>query len=150
MNTYISFYKDKDYKFIIQKSFMIEISTLEYALQNAWNKETSVKPSFWTPQNNALGQSIPTVLVVQDYCGGDILKTRSFLLTVPTTRITHYYNSVNDIIYDFTKSQYPNGITQGESTIISRKTLLSSTSISQKYKTLKERVENIIKNIDSI
>ncbi|MFM9278772.1 YunG family protein [Paenibacillus jiagnxiensis] len=66
------------------------------ALLESWSLQTSSK---WTTDNPACGQCGVTALVVQDRLGGEILKTM-------TAGGWHYYNRVNNNVYDFTASQF--------------------------------------------
>lgn len=70
-------------------------TTLEI-LHRVWSIESSTK---WTKNNPAKGQCGVTSLVVNDYFGGDILKTA-------VDDSWHYYNRINDERIDFTVSQF--------------------------------------------
>lgn len=75
---------------------MKSVEALASALFRAWSIETS---SLWTPDNPARGQCGVTGLVVQDLCGGEILKTR-------TPEGMHFYNRVNGGRIDLTQAQF--------------------------------------------
>ena len=55
--------------------------------------------SKWTRDNPALGQCSVTALVVHDYLGGEILKTKY-------EGIWHFYNRIDGRSVDFTESQF--------------------------------------------
>ena len=65
-------------------------------LRNCWSFETSDQ---WLPDNPARGQCNVTSLVVQDFCGGDILKTEA-------PGGWHFYNRVEGKRHDLTASQF--------------------------------------------
>ncbi|MFB5759817.1 YunG family protein [Paenibacillus medicaginis] len=69
-------------------------------LLESWSLQTSSK---WKADNPALGQCGVTALVVQDRLGGDILKTM-------TESGWHYYNRINNDVYDFTATQFAGDI----------------------------------------
>lgn len=65
-------------------------------LQNCWSIETSGQ---WLPDNPARGQCNVTSLVVQDFCGGEILKTKA-------PGGWHFYNCVDGERHDLKASQF--------------------------------------------
>jgi hypothetical protein len=66
------------------------------ALRASWSDRTSTK---WTREKPASGQCSVTALVVQDLCGGRLLKT-------PFDGAWHFYNEVAGEIHDFTSDQF--------------------------------------------
>lgn len=67
---------------------------------NILNKCWSIKSSSkWTSENPAKGQCGVTSLVINDFFGGDILRTE-------TPEGWHYYNRIDNKRYDFTQSQF--------------------------------------------
>ncbi|MGB4957801.1 MAG: hypothetical protein WBO49_05095 [Candidatus Saccharimonas sp.] len=75
------------------------------AVRSSWSKETSASPDEWTPDTPALGQCVPTSLVVQDLLGGDLER----LATQRNgSRETHYRNILPDgETLDVSRDQYP-------------------------------------------
>lgn len=75
------------------------------AIQDSQSKETSASPDEWTSENPALGQCVPSSLVVQDFFGGELER----LATVRNgKRETHYRNILPDgEIVDISRDQYP-------------------------------------------
>lgn len=69
-------------------------------LFKAWSIESS---SQWTIKNPTKGQCGVTELIVNDYFGGEILKTK-------VSDRSHYYNLINGITYDYTASQFTNSL----------------------------------------
>lgn len=65
-------------------------------LYKCWSINSSSK---WTLDNPAKGQCGVTSLVVNDFFGGDILKTK-------TSEGWHYYNRIDSKCFDFTQSQF--------------------------------------------
>ena len=72
------------------------IEILETLLLKCWSSETS---SLWSPENPARGQCDITAIVINDFFGGEILKT--FIDNQP-----HFYNHIDGVNYDFTASQF--------------------------------------------
>lgn len=64
---------------------MTDIDDLEHALAESWGSDTSADPSGWHRANPAWGQCAVTALVVQDYFGGDLLRSM-------VGEVSHYYN----------------------------------------------------------
>ena len=71
------------------------------ALREAWSASSSTK---WKKENPALGQCGVTALVVQDWLGGEILKTKIKKPGQP--ELWHFYNRVGGEAVDFTASQF--------------------------------------------
>lgn len=65
-------------------------------LCQVWSLESSSK---WTPDNPAKGQCGVTALVINDWFGGEILKTK-------VAGNWHFYNRINGQRYDLTESQF--------------------------------------------
>ncbi|QLY81551.1 YunG family protein [Clostridium intestinale] len=72
------------------------ILDFQKVLYKCWSINSSSK---WTSNNPANGQCGVTSLVVNDFFGGDILKTK-------TSEGWHYYNRIGNKRYDFTDSQF--------------------------------------------
>ncbi len=111
--------------------------TLLHALFESWSVSTSSK---WSPENPAKGQCGVTSLIVQDFLGGEILKTR-----MPEG--WHFYNRVNGIRYDFTVSQFENDI-QYSDIFSNRAEAFQDTNLNQ-YLTLKENVSKAINGLEN-
>lgn len=62
-------------------------------LRNCWSKATS---PLYDPDDPARGQCCVTALVLNDFFGGEILKT-------PMDQQWHFYNRIQGKIYDFTR-----------------------------------------------
>ncbi|RME51992.1 hypothetical protein D6783_06180 [Candidatus Woesearchaeota archaeon] len=119
-------------------------SELEVALKNSWSRETSSDPEHWTPDNPAWGQCAVTALVVNDYLGGEIVRADAIL---PDGRwVPHYFNRIENVERDFTRSQFPEGTTipQGVPKLkgfsSTREYVLSNPMTRQRYEVLKQRV----------
>lgn len=79
---------------------MIDQNRILDVLRRCWSKQTSSK---WTLSNPALGQCSVTALVLQDYFGGRLLKTK-------VGDAWHFYNEIQHIAYDFTAEQFSESI----------------------------------------
>jgi hypothetical protein len=128
---------------------MIDESQLELALKNSWSKETSLDPENWTPENPALGQCAVTSVIVNDYLGGEIVWANVIL---PDGRqVSHYFNKINGIEKDFTKTQFPegtvipNGIPKTKGYSSTREYILSYPKTQQRYELLKQKVKEFLR-----
>jgi len=65
-------------------------------LTESWSLSTG---RHWLPERPARGQCSVTALVVQDICGGEILKTM-------TPGGWHFYNRIDGVRHDLTASQF--------------------------------------------
>ncbi len=72
------------------------IEILEILLLQCWSSETS---SLWSQDNPARGQCDITAIVINDFFGGEILKT--FI-----DEQAHFYNRIDGVNYDLTASQF--------------------------------------------
>lgn len=114
-------------------------------------KETSSDPKNWSRDNPAWGQCAVTVLIVNDYLGGEIVWAEAKL---PDGRgISHYFNLIDGKEVDLTRRQFPEGtaIPQG----VEKKKEFATTrdyilcapgsSAKERYEILKEKVEENLK-----
>ncbi|WP_020060494.1 YunG family protein [Bacillus sp. 123MFChir2] len=79
----------------------MEIEQMREVLFQSWSKETSTK---WTLDNPAKGQCGVTALLINDFFGGEIMKTK-------VSEGWHFYNRINGKRYDYTASQFLEEIT---------------------------------------
>ena len=118
------------------------LDELKKVIEKSWTKETCYPTirDTWNEENPSIGQCAITVLIVNDYLGGKIMRTMC-------NGISHYYNLVNGKVIDLTVSQFEGEIPNykiGEER--SRDYLLSSEDTKNRYKLLLEKVkENFIK-----
>jgi len=77
-------------------SVPFDIGTIKDIFRRCWCLETS---SLWTAENPTRGQCGVTALVVRDYLGGAILKTKG-------GRSWHFYNQIAGSRYDLTDEQF--------------------------------------------
>lgn len=108
------------------------IQTFSNILFQSWSTNSS---SNWTIDNPAKGQCSVTALVVQDYFGGEILKTK-------TSEGWHFYNRVNEKQLDFTKSQFIDDPVYYD-ILSNREEALSETTLDQ-YTYLKEKIAQLV------
>lgn len=69
------------------------------ALRQIWAGDTASPTGAWSTTTPARNHCSITSLVVQDYFGGDLLKTR-------TVGGTHFYNVIDGTKWDLTVSQF--------------------------------------------
>jgi len=97
-----------------------------------WSAETDPQ---WLPENPARGQCNVTCLVVQDFCGGEIVKTE-------TPGGWHFYNSVDGRRYDLTASQFASPVTYADNASNRAEALAGTTE--ESYALLKTRVTKLV------
>ena len=105
---------------------------LQKKFVKAWSIHSSTK---WSPENPAKGQCGVTALVVNDFVGGEILKT-------PVSEGWHYYNRINGQRVDLTDSQFEDTIFY-EDIPSNREEAFSDTNRMQ-YDYLKKRINELI------
>lgn len=105
-----------------------KIKQLIEVLYESWSIESSSK---WTKENPAAGQCGVTALVMNDFLGGEILKTK-------LEEGWHYYNRIQGRNIDFTQSQFEE-LPKYEHRISNRQEAFSDTNNVQ-YGALKNRV----------
>lgn len=109
------------------KEILLEVydkSTVHYKWKSKWKQE-----------NPTYGQCVPTALLVQYYFGGDIYKHNIE---------SHYYNIVNGAVIDLTKEQFSYELDYSNGKI--KQPTLSQSEAKERFETLKEKVENYVKN----
>lgn len=107
-------------------------------LKHSWCRATA-HPSYqkdWTEDNPSYGQCCVTALAMQDLYGGDIYECK-----VQGKR--HYVNITPDgYLHDFTRGQFGEGqIIYSDMKPRTRKSLLKSKSVKERYELLKMRME---------
>jgi len=105
-------------------------------LYKCWSIHSSSK---WTLENPAKGQCGVTSLVVNDFFGGDILKTK-------TPEGWHYYNRICNNSVDFTQSQFSLKPIYLDM-LSNREDAFSDTNMEQ-YSYLKNRINEYAKEIN--
>ncbi|MEK9175405.1 MAG: hypothetical protein AAB795_02305 [Patescibacteria group bacterium] len=136
---------------------------LFFALKKAWSCETSSDGENWNVENPTWGQCAVTALVVQDFFGGQLLRTNSFRSKHPqmVTAHSHYFNRIQRKLgsseseyVDFTESQFENKNAfvrlKKDAVIKSREHLLPENpspeqiKFKERYKLLRLRVTEIL------
>ena len=87
----------------------------------------------WNESNKTLGMCAITSLVVNDYFGGEIAKTK-------VGGISHYFNLIHNQIVDLTKEQFAKEINYEDYKIIDREKILTEDT-NNRYQILKNKVE---------
>lgn len=106
------------------------------ALTASWSKDTAYRKDAenWTPQNPALGQCAITALLFNEFFGGRIYGG------ISDTGILHYWNKKFGIKFDLTKQQFPSKMRFKNTKCWTRKELLSSGNVAERYEILRSRV----------
>ncbi|HEX3075579.1 MAG TPA: hypothetical protein VHQ24_01785 [Lachnospiraceae bacterium] len=110
---------------------LTENNILEFLkiLHNCWSIYSSSK---WSLNNPAKGHCGVTALIVNDYFGGDILKTK-------TPDGWHFYNRIDETAFDFTGSQFEEKPVYLD--ILSTREEAFSDTNTEQYSYLKERIQ---------
>lgn len=110
------------------------INQFSILISNVWSLETAYNRE-WDSANPALGQCAVTSLLFQDYFGGEIYE-------IKVNGISHYFNVLDDKIYDITSSQFKNiNISYDRKELKERKGILSRYDTLKRYELLKNRYE---------
>lgn len=141
-------YSKEKNKYLSEVFIIVEPSQLEKALQKAWCKETSSDPANWTAKNPAWGQCAISALLINDYFGGKIVFAEALLPN--GTKISHYFNFINEMEIDITREQFPPGTiiptgvdkTKGFST--TRDYVLSYLPTKERYMLLKDKLQKLL------
>lgn len=97
---------------------------------------------YWNEDNKCFGMCTITALIVQDYFGGKICKTK-------VGDILHYFNIIDGNIVDLTASQFSSKIDYKEYKISYRNQLLKIKNVESRYNILKSRlISKLLKQID--
>ena len=129
---------------------LMKISDLEHILLNCWCKDTSYDPNKWSKDNPAFGQCAVTSLIVNDYFAGKIVWAEALL--PDNTKISHYFNLIEEQEVDLTRKQFPKGtiISKGvdktKQFSTTREYILSYQTTRDRYEILKEKINVCIGN----
>lgn len=114
------------------------VKKLELILRQSWNKKTccnSFKDN-WDSANPSLGQCAVTALIVNDFCGGQIMRCM-------TSTGSHYYNLIKGQIIDLTREQFGDEEPlYNEGSERTRDYLLSNLDTKERYLLLLKRVKH--------
>lgn len=111
---------------------------LRLTLRKAWSAETSADPGRWRPSNPAYGQCAVTAIVIQDYLGGTVWRSR-------VNGVSHYFNVLDgDRVLDLTKEQFPLDAVESDLSLSSRDYVLSFDATRSRYELLKSRLHESI------
>jgi hypothetical protein len=106
-------------------------------LEGAWRADTAWIDD-WDPTNPARGQCGSSALVVQDLCGGALM--RGLVEESPGDLIVHYWNALELGEFDSTWQQFADGARVVSSTQVEREHLLTTTWLTERYEALRDRV----------
>ena len=112
----------------------MNLDLLKFALEDSWNRDTCYPFVSWDSSNTSVGQDEVTSLVVNDFLGGEIIKS------IDEDDI-HYYNLVGEEPLDFTNQT---SLVKGD--IVSRKELLKNRNTALRYFILSECVKDSMQN----
>ena len=110
------------------------IVRIEQSLLNCWSIKTSSK---WTSENPYKGQCGVTALVINDFFGGEILKTE-------VENQWHFYNRIAGKRYDFTVKQFNIEINYQD--FVSNRDEAFTDTNKQQYSILKDLMNQAYKN----
>ncbi|MEY4745217.1 MAG: hypothetical protein RL272_1162 [Candidatus Parcubacteria bacterium] len=123
--------------------------TLYALLRQAWGRDTA-SPSCqegWESKHPSTGQCAVTALVVQDMCGGDIV--RMDLGPLGSHYLNRLPNGEGSTDYDLTWVQFPSGTLRTAAALADRAVMLESARAAtyrtrDRYELLKERVRDVM------
>lgn len=82
------------------KQLLARVTELRDACTEVWAADTSASGEEWSKDNPSLGQCAVTSLLVQDFCGGELLRTT-------IQGVSHYFNRLPDgTEIDLTRQQF--------------------------------------------
>ena len=116
------------------------IDDLYKILEKSWSKDTCCDTlrELWNEDNPSLGQCAITSLIVNDFCGGKIMRCMC-------ETGSHYYNLIDNQIVDLTKGQF-NKLPKYDGEERTRDYLLSNEDTKKRYLLLLKKVkDNFIK-----
>ena len=130
---------------MVYRTEKVSLDALMGALDRSWGSKTSVDPQNWWPSNAAYGQCAVTALVVNDFFGGQFLRTMATYQNGNST--SHYYNELPDkSVVDLTRIQFPDGTKFSDPEYRSREYIVSNPSTVERYNLLKKRVSLRLEN----
>jgi hypothetical protein len=113
------------------------LENLVATLPRAWQADTAWIDD-WDPTNPARGQCGSSALVVQDACGGVLM--RGLVQESTGDPIVHYWNSIDLAELDTTWRQFSAGARVVSRTEVDREHLLTTRWLIDRYETLRDRV----------
>jgi hypothetical protein len=117
-------------------------------IRRAWSKETSASPDKWTTKNRSRGQCAITACIIQDCIGGRLIRTVAVL--PDGTEESHYANLLdNDVEYDLTAVQFPEGTTFGPWEERTREYVLGYPATKARYMAFVRRL-NELRTLDNM
>jgi hypothetical protein len=113
----------------------VSLEAVEAAARAAWAVDTSSDPDRWSADNAAWGQCAVTSLLVQDFFGGDLLRTE-------VEGISHYWIRTPDgREVDLTREQFGPHAKVGPGEARDRNYVLSFPQTRRRYDLLRRRVQ---------
>lgn len=117
---------------------------LYLALSRSYSKDTAY-PGTWSKGNPYIGQCAVASMVAYDYLGGKIAK-----MSLPELPSAHYFNLLDSEVYDFTRKQfsasYQKQFLKYSDYRLKNKGSIRGFGVQERYKILKQRVKNFIKD----
>lgn len=109
------------------------IEALSRAIRAAWSAETSFADD-WDPEHPSVGQCAVTALVIQDFFGGDLLRSE-------VGGVSHYWNRLPDgSEVDLTRDQFVRFVLDRATEVRDRGYVLSFPQTALRYKRLRSAV----------
>lgn len=120
-----------------KKTHMRTLLELKHFLYSSYQRDTAYNSCAdeWSPRNPTRGHCAIVAMLVYEYFGGDIKKGYNV-----KKGEWHYWNVIDNVIYDFTKDQYKDdNICFQDIQIVSFETLIGNSDTRHRYELLKER-----------
>lgn len=124
------------------------LKTVSTVIKAEWDEQTSSVGDAWNTVNPALGQCVPTTLVINDIFGGDIVRVVVTDEDDLSVNETHYYNKLPNGYYDLTGGQYPESAVMTKAPVdlaaegyaTMRERLIANVDTNKRYELLRSRV----------
>lgn len=111
-------------------SAAVPLEDLTRSVQGAWSRDTSISPEAWSTERPWVGQCAVTALVIQDRCGGDLLRAE-------VAGVSHYWNRLPDgSEVDLTRMQFDSFVVDGPIQVRDRGYVLSFPDTVTRYERL--------------
>mgnify|MGYP001811298394 CR=1 FL=1 len=114
----------------------MDINKFKYCINLSYSKDTCHKElqEFWDEENKTLGHCALVALKFYELFGGDIIK-----VDVENSLFGHYYNVVNNEIFDITKFQFKNNEKFSNPRIKTYVSVLSDEEFKERYKLFRQK-----------
>ncbi|HAB52722.1 MAG TPA: hypothetical protein DCQ26_01235 [Marinilabiliales bacterium] len=131
-----------------KSNIMLSIEQLKEAFNTSWCRETAYRADreYWSEQNKTRGQCTVTVMIVNDYLGGEMLRGYS-----KKYNLYHYWNIVNGMKIDLTFEQFvgdKDDIVFDNIVVKTKNDLLKISNVRSRYQLLSRKIDEYLRRED--